>query len=209
MAMTIVEAAPGITGGVDTHLDTHVAAALDPLGRLVGTESFGADATGYKALFTWLEGFGEVTKVGIEGTSSYGTGLVRFLRRKGVAVVEVNRQNRQSRRNQGKSDPLDAIEAARAAISGRASGSAKSKDGPVEAIRVLVIAKRSARQARVKAITQMRHLGFTAPEQLHCRLKGMTVTALVAECAALRPARSVDPVTAATKHRSTDEVSGT
>jgi transposase len=180
MAMTIVEAAPGITGGVDTHLDTHVAAALDPLGRLVGTEAFSADAAGYKALFAWLEDFGEVTKIGIEGTSSYGTGLVRFLRRKGVEVVEVNRQNRQSRRNQGKSDPLDAIEAARAAISGRASGSAKSKDGPVEAIRVLVIAKRSARQARVKAITQMRHLGFTAPEHLHCRLKGMTVTALVA-----------------------------
>jgi transposase len=199
MAMTIVEAAPGITGGVDTHLDTHVAAALDPLGRLVGTESFSADAAGYKDLFAWLEGFGEVTKIGIEGTSSYGIGLVRFLRRKGVEVVEVNRQNGQSRRNQGKSDPLDAIEAARAAVSGRASGSAKSKDGPVEAIRVLVIAKRSARQARVKAITQMRHLGFTAPEQLHCRLKGMTVTALVAECAALRPSRSGDPVTTATK----------
>ena len=32
MAMTIVEAAPGITGGVDTHLDKHVATALDPLG---------------------------------------------------------------------------------------------------------------------------------------------------------------------------------
>src|SRR5664280_3439603 len=54
MAMTIVEAPPGITGGVDTHLDTHFAAALDPLGRLVGTESFPADAAGYKALFGWL-----------------------------------------------------------------------------------------------------------------------------------------------------------
>jgi len=52
--MTIVEAPPGITGGVDTHLDTHFAAALDPLGRLVGTESFPADAAGYKALFGWL-----------------------------------------------------------------------------------------------------------------------------------------------------------
>ena len=80
--MTIVEAAPGITGGVDTHLDKHVAAALDPLGRLVGTESFPADAAGYKALLGWLEEFGEVTKVGVEGTSSYGTGLARFLRRK-------------------------------------------------------------------------------------------------------------------------------
>ena len=58
--MTIVEAAPGITGGVDTHLDKHVAAALDPLGRLVGTESFNADAAGYKALLIWLEEFGQI-----------------------------------------------------------------------------------------------------------------------------------------------------
>ena len=119
--MTIVEPVPGITGGVDTHLDKHVAAALDPLDRLVGTESFNADAGGYKALLAWLEQFGRVTKVGVEGTGSYGVGLSRFLQRKGVEVVEVNRPNRQSRRNQGKSDPLDAVEAARAAISGRAS----------------------------------------------------------------------------------------
>jgi|ERR1017187_8901504 hypothetical protein len=70
---------------------------------------------------------------------------------------------------------------------GRASGAGKTKDGPVEAIRVLVVAKRSARGARIKAITQMRHLGFTAPEQLHCRMKGLSVTALVAEGAKLRP----------------------
>jgi len=199
MAMTIVEAAPGITGGVDTHLDTHVAAALDPLGRLIGSEPFPADAAGYMALLGWLEGFGEVTKVGMEGTGSYGTGLARFLRRKGIEVVEVNRPNRQARRNHGKSDPLDAIEAARAALSGRATGAGKTRDGPVEAIRVLVVAKRSARGARTKALVQMRHLGFTAPEQLHCRMKGLSVTALVNEGAKLRPTRSADPVTAATK----------
>jgi len=197
--MTIVEAPPGITGGVDTHLDTHVAAALDPLGRLVGTESFDADAAGYKALLTWLEGFGQVTKIGVEGTASYGTGLTRFLRRKGVEVVEVDRPNRQARRSQGKSDSLDAVEAARAAISGRAAGAGKTKDGAVEAIRVLVVAKRSARQARVKAITQMRHLGFTSPDQLRSRLKGLSVTALVVECSGFHPTRSPDPVTAATK----------
>jgi transposase len=199
MAMTIVEAAPGITGGVDTHLETHVAAALDPLGRVIGSEPFAADAAGYKALLAWLETFGEVTKVGMEGTSSYGTGLARFLRNKGIGVVEVNRPNRQARRNHGKSDPLDAIEAARAALSGRASGAGRSKDGPVEAIRVLLVAKRSARSARTKALTQMRHLGFSAPEQLNRRLKGLTVPALVAEGARLRPGSSADPVTAAAK----------
>jgi transposase len=199
MTMTIVEAARGVTGGVDTHLDVHVAAALDPLGGLLGTERFETNSAGYKALLAWLESFGDVTKVGIEGTGSYGSGLTRYLRRRGVEVIEVDRPNREERRRSGKSDPLDAVEAARSVLSGRASGSPKSRDGAVEAIRVLVVAKLSARQARVKALIQMRHLGFTAPEQLRCRLKGLSVQALVAEGVRLRPTRSPDPVTAATK----------
>jgi transposase len=169
MAMTIVEAVRGVTGGVDTHLDTHVAAALDPLGRVLGTESFETTLTGYRQLLGWLQGFGEVGTVGVEGTGCYGTGLSRFLQREGVCVIEVDRPNRMARRKQGKSDPLDAIEAARAALSGRAQGLAKTKDGAVEAIRVLVVAKRSARQGRAKALTQMRHLGYTAPNSSDAR----------------------------------------
>ena len=199
MAMTIVEAPPGITGGVDTHLETHVVAALDPLGRLIGSESFAADAAGYRALSAWLSQFGEVTKVGIEGTGTYGAGLARFLRRQGVDVVEVIRPNRQARRSKGKSDPLDAIEAARAALSGRASGLGKTMNGAAEAVRTLVVAKRSARQARIKALVQMRHLGISGPDELHQRMKGLTVNALVREAAGLRPSRSPDVVTAATK----------
>ena len=120
-----------------------------------------------------------MTKVGVEGTGSYGAGLARFLRRADVEVIEVDRPNRAERRRSGKSDPLDAVEAARAALGGRAKSISKSKDGAVEAIRVLVVAKRSARGARVKALTQMRHLVITAPDQLRCRLKGLSVAALV------------------------------
>ena len=197
--MTIVEAERGVTGGVDTHRDVHVAAALDPLGGVLGSESFTTDAAGYKALLKWLEAFGDVTKIGVEGTGSYGSGLARYLRRSGVKVIEVDRPDRQKRRRTGKSDPIDAVEAARAALGGRATGCPKSRDGAVEAIRVLVVAKRSARQARVKALVQMRHLGYTAPEQLRCRFKGLSVPAMVAEGIKLRPTRSGDPVTAATK----------
>ena len=122
MTMTIVEAARGITGGVDTHRDVHVAAALDPLGGLLGTESFPTDSAGYKALLSWLASFGDVTKIGVEGTGSYGAGLARHLRRSGVEVIEVDRPNRQKRRSSGKSDPLDAVEAARAALGGPGHG---------------------------------------------------------------------------------------
>ena len=157
-----------------------MAAAPDPLGGLLGSESFATDSAGYKALLGWLEGFGDVTKIGVEETGSYGSGLARCLRRAGVDVIEVDRPDRQKRRRSGRSDPLDAIEAARAALSGRATGKPKSRDGAVEAIRVLVVAKRSARQARVKALIEMRHLGYSAPDQLRCRYQGLSVPALVA-----------------------------
>ena len=143
--MTIVEAARTVTGGIDTHGEIHVAAALNEVGGLLGMETFRADPEGYSALFTWFEAFGDIAKVGVEGTGSYGAGVARFLARAGVDVVEVDRQNRQARRQSGKADPLDAVEAARAALSGRAHGTPKSRDGSVEAIRVLVVAKRSAR----------------------------------------------------------------
>src|SRR3954452_10539520 len=98
MAMTIVEAARLVTGGVDTHLDVHVAAALDPLGGLLGVESFPTTRAGFGQLLGWMTGFGPVCLVGVEGTGSYGAGLARHLTAAGVEVVEVDRPDRQARR---------------------------------------------------------------------------------------------------------------
>src|SRR6266550_196271 len=173
MAMTIVESTRPLTGGVDTHADVHVAAAVDANGGVLGVESFATTPTGYAQLHGWLAGFGPVTRVGVEGTGAYGAGLARFLRRVGVEVIEVDRPNRQARRAQGKSDPADAVEAARAALSGRARGLAKSADGHAEAMRALLVAKRSARETRIKALNQIRHLSFTAPDELRERLRGV------------------------------------
>jgi len=197
--MTMLEATRAVVGGIDTHGEAHVAAALDEVGGLLGTESFGANGPGYEDLVRWLEGFGTVSKVGVEGTGSYGAGISRFLTRSGIEVVEVDRPNRQTRRRAGKSDPLDALAAARAALSGEASGRAKSRDGWVEALRVLLVAKRSARTARVKALTQMRQVVYSAPEELRAKLRGLPISTFVPKCQGLRPSRSVDPVGAATK----------
>ena len=70
--MTIVDPARAVTGGVDTHLDMNVAAALDPIGGLLGVAEFRATRAGHGQLLGWLESFGAVARVGIEGTSSYG-----------------------------------------------------------------------------------------------------------------------------------------
>jgi transposase len=151
---------------VDIHVEVNVAAVLDPIGGLLGVEWFPTTPAGHGEVLGWMASFGMVSRVGVEGTGSYGAGLARHLRREGVEVVEVDRPNRQARRRTGKTDQVDAIEAARAAQGGRASGRARSRDGNVEAIRALVVAKRSARSTRIKTINQIRHLGVTAPDPL-------------------------------------------
>ena len=190
MTVTIVETRPracAITGGVDTHADVHVAAALDPLGGLLGVREFPATAAGYARLLEWLGGFGTVCLVGIEGTGSYGAGLARHIAAAGVRVVEVDRSDRQDRRRKGKSDPLDAVSAARAAQSGRAAGAPKGRDGQVEAIRALMVAKRTARSERIQTINQARSLIVTGPDDLRARFARHSADDLVAELAALRP----------------------
>jgi transposase len=186
MTLTIVETR-AITGGVDTHADVHVAAALDPIGGLLGVKEFPATPAGYAGLLTWLSGFGTVCLVGIEGTGSYGAGLARHIAAAGIQVVEVDRSDRQDRRRAGKSDPLDAVSAARAALSGRASGAPRGRDGQVEAIRALMVAKRTARAQRTQTINQARALIITGPDDVRTRFTGQVPAELVAELAALRP----------------------
>ena len=77
VAMAIVETR-AVTGGVDTHLDVHVAAALDGIGGLLGVESFATTAAGYGELTDWLCSFGSVVRVGIEGTASTPVGLAAY-----------------------------------------------------------------------------------------------------------------------------------
>src|SRR5262252_305915 len=186
-AVTIVEDKPVITGGVDTHADLHVAAALDPTGGLLGVRQFPATAAGYADLLEWLGEFGTAALVGIEGTGSYGAGLARYMADADVRVVEVDRADRQDRHRAGKSGPLDAVGAARAAQSGRASGTPKGRDGAVEAIRALMVAKRSARAERTQAINQARALIVTGPDELRARFAGHRPAQLVEAIAALRP----------------------
>ncbi len=185
----------GVTGGVDTHADTHVAAAIDHNGGLLGVESFPASETGYEDLLVWLVGFGELVRVGVEGTGSWGVGLFRFLADHDVTVVEVDRPNRQTRRKQGKSDPTDAVSAARAVLSGTATVTPKGRNGPVEEMRVLLVARRSAREQRIQTLNQLRHLVFTAPEPIRVRFKDRPKTGLVTEAANMRPHKGSDPIT--------------
>ena len=182
-----------VWGGVDTHADTHTAAVVDHLGRQLGAAEFKAVHKGYFQLWNWMNTYGQVAAVGIEGTGSYGAGLSRFLQALDAETVEVDRPNRQTRQREGKSDTADALAAARAVLSGRAAGTPKAATGGVEALRVLTVARRSAVKARTQAILQIRDLIVTAPSPLREQLQPLPAPARIQTCARLRPNSVHDP----------------
>src|SRR5438067_2854660 len=182
-----------VTVGVDTHTDQHVGVALDQFGRRLGTRSVPTTPAGFAALLAWAGDFGVIERIGIEGTGSYGAGLTRWLRARGVAVIEVerpHRPDRRARRRRGKSDPLDAEAAARAVQAGTVIGQPKAGDGHVEMIRTLRLARRSAMKARTQAANQLHALVVTAPDDLRARLRPLPMAELITLVAAFRPVRS-------------------
>jgi transposase len=188
--------------GVDTHLDFHVAVAVDHLGRRLGESSVPTTTKGYEGLLCWAEGFGPLKCAGIEGTSSYGAGLARHLKARRIEVLDVERPKRPqrgSRRNIRKSDTSDAELAARAVLADEASGVPKSGDGRVEMIRALRAARRSAMKARTQAANQLQGLRVTAPEQLRHRLSGLSTKELVRAAARFRIGDDPRDVASATK----------
>ena len=186
--------------GVDTHLDIHVAVALDDLGRRLGELRVPTTTKGYKKLLSWAENFGTLRCAGVEGTSSYGAGLARYLTSVGVAVAEVERPKRRHFRPNGNSDPLDAEAAARAVLlAGETAGAPKSADARVEMIRALRTARRSAVKARSQAANQLQALVLTAPDALRDRLRWLSTRKLVTTAWRFRPGTQPETPEAPTK----------
>ncbi|WP_043468337.1 IS110 family transposase [Kitasatospora sp. MBT66] len=179
-------AGQGVFGGVDSHADTiHVAVISDNGGHLADAE-FTTTAAGYAAALAFLGAHGHVLAIGVEGTSSYGTGFTRAAREGGLTVVEVNRPDRAERRRVGKSDPIDAYAAARATLSGRAD--AAPKDDTVSGMRALHNVARSAIKARTAALNQITHILVTAPEAIRTRYRRLKAAERTDALARLRPA---------------------
>jgi len=98
---TIADGARLVTGGVDTHAEVHMAGVADGVGRVLATRQFPATTEGYQNALAWMRSHGDLIKVGVEGTGSYGAGLARYLAGQGVEVIEVMRPSRQARRKRG------------------------------------------------------------------------------------------------------------
>lgn len=194
---TMPQRGGAVTVGVDTHRDVHVGAVVDDVGQVLGTVMVPTDHAGFRELERFAEGFGAIARVGVEGTGAYGAGLARWLRGRGHEVVEVDRPDRKIRRSQGKSDPIDACSAARQVLSGQAQGVPKTRDGAVEQIRVLRVARRSAVHSRTQAMNQLHNLVITAPDPLRRSLRDLPAAELKARVSAFRVVVPDTPTNAA------------
>ena len=173
--------------GVDTHRDEHVlAVVVASTGAVVAQRSVATTARGYGQAYRWAAEHAGGRRVwAVEGAGHYGAGLARHLSGRGERVLEAGRAPRNERRLRGKDDGLDAIRAARATLSGDELASPKAGQRQ-EALRLLLLARRSAVDVRRLALVQLRSVIVTAPDQLRQELRGLPQTRLVERCRLLR-----------------------
>ncbi|MEL7181796.1 MAG: IS110 family transposase [Pseudomonadota bacterium] len=173
-----------VVGGVDTHKDLHVAAIVDHQGRVLGTNSFATTRQGYRLMLAWMWSFGDLQRVGIDGSGSYGAGLLRYMQNAGVEVREVIGLDKHDRRRRGKNDDFDAESAAHAVFAKRHTVTPRSHDGMVESLRVLRVCRKSAVQARRVALQMIQMSIVCAPYKLREPLRNMTRMPLIRALAA-------------------------
>ena len=176
-----------IIGGVDTHQDLHTAAVVSHDGTVLGTESFSTTRAGYRAMLRWFRSHGELLRVGVESTGTYGAGITRHLALSGIPVLEVTGPDPASRRAKGKDDALDAISAPEAARTRRRVQVAKDRSGTVEALRVLRTTRKTAIKCRRAALQQLHNTIVAAPEEVRDQVRNLTRMQRLRTCAAWRP----------------------
>ena len=192
---TMTQTARRVIGGVDTHKDVHVAAVVDEAGRILGVESFANDTKGFRQMRSWMSRHGEIDRVGIEGTGSYGAGLARHFTRTGVEVLEVRRHDRQRRRMKGKSDTVDAEAAARARGTGHGrytENGHRQRRGDPSVTDPEELGDEGPHPDREPDP----HVGRHRPRQLREQLRGRSIRELVGEMARWRPGPPTDPFSA-------------
>lgn len=186
--------------GVDTHKDVHVAAVITATGAMLDTRSFPTTREGYRQLLAWARAFGSLRRAGVECTGSYGAALTRYLQSEDIAVTEVNQPDKATRRRRGKTDAIDAASAAQAVLSGRATATAKTTDGPVETIRMFKMAKSSAVKSRSQAINQLKAVLVSADTALRESMTGLSNPKLIRRCSELSAASGTTTPEAAARH---------
>jgi len=195
--MTMLAELVDVVIGVDTHKHTHTAAVITAAtGAAVDRLSVATDPNGYGDLVALADRHSGLRAWSIEGTGSYGAGLVRYLAERGEVVIELDRPGRKARRNGAKSDPIDAENAGREALA-REHLAQPRATGERAALTVLIAARRSAIDASTVAQNQLQALVVTAPEILRDRFRRQSTAVMVMTATRLRANRTFDVETAA------------
>jgi transposase len=188
---TIMANVDGLIGGIDSHKETIHVAVITHVGHEIGDREFATTQAGYRQAIAWLAGHGRFDRVGVEGTSSYGTGITTALHMAGMRVVEVNRTRPAERRKKGKSDRLDAYRAARSVLSGEATTDPKLAS--IESLRSVLVARRSAVKAQQAAMRQIAAVLINTPAVLRDRYRDLSNTKLVTALVNSRPTQLAEP----------------
>jgi len=180
--------------GVDTHRDEHVlAVVVAPAGAVVARQTVSASGRGYAQALRFAQRYAAGARVwAVEGAGHYGVGLARYLNGRGEAVLEVGRSSRNERRLRGKDDELDAVRAALTAFASEPLALPRSGERR-EALRLLLVARRSAVDVRREALVQLRSVIVTAPDRLREELRGLPVQRLLERCCRFRLSAAAAP----------------
>src|SRR5665647_2672247 len=90
-----------VIGGIDTHQDLHTAAVVDAAGEVLATQTFATTRAGYRTMLAWFRSYGDLARVGVEATGTYGAGIARHLAAAGIPVRGVTGLDRAARRGRG------------------------------------------------------------------------------------------------------------
>ena len=184
--MTMLAERVEVVIGVDTHRDTHTAAVvIAATGAVVDQATVCAAPEGYAELVAMADRVSPSRAWSVEGTGSYGRGLMRFLVEGGEFVIEIERPVRSARRSGAKSDPIDAVRAGREALSREHLGTPRAT-GPRAVLAVRMTARRSAVDAHTVTQRQLHVLVVTAPERLRARFVGKSTKVVIATASRLR-----------------------
>ena len=180
--------------GVDTHRDEHALVVVAAgTGALLAERAVPADPCGYREALAFADRFAAGRRAwAVEGVGSYGAGLARTLAGCGESVLEVGRPARAQRRSRGKDDLLDALLAARSLLTSDA-GAPPRDGGRREALRLLLLTRRSAVDVRRHALVQLRAIIVTCPDELREQLRRLPTTRLLDRCSRLRRQATAPP----------------
>ena len=183
--------------GIDPDRDWVTAAVVDAgTARVLAAGRFGANASGYRQVVAFADEYSVATERAwaVEGTASYGRGLTAALARGGEWVIEFDRATQKPAKDGSKTDELDAIRAGRETLGRTRLASPRAHRGFREALRVHMVARDTAVQARTAAINELKAFVVTADDTLRAELRGLRTAGLVKRCAGFRhsPNRTVD-----------------